>query len=214
MAMASKLLICIKEWIYGKTFNMAALNFTKNRYFVFILKMTIHLAAFLPALNLYYLAFIDQLGADPVKAVIHFTGIAAFNLLLITLLVSPVAKKLKLSKLMQVRRLLGLYVYFYAVLHFFSFVAFDIQFDVKLIISEIIKRPYITLGMLAFLLLTALALTSTSNFKRKLGRNWQTLHNTSYFILLLVAVHFYWSVKSELSEPILYFIMSFISFSF
>jgi len=175
-----------------------------------LLKIVIHLAALLPIINLYNNAFTDQLGADPVKAVIHYTGIGAFNLLLITLLVSPLAKWLKQGFLMNTRRLLGLYAFTYALLHLVNFIVFDLQFDFSLLFSEIIKRPYITIGMVAFVLLTLLAITSLSSLKRKLGKRWQKIHNLNYLILLLVGVHFYWSVKSELSEPILYFAMSFI----
>jgi len=175
-----------------------------------LLKIVIHLAALLPIINLYNNAFADQLGADPVKAVIQYTGIGAFNLLLITLLVSPLAKWLKQSFLMNTRRLLGLYAFTYALLHLINFIVFDLQYDFSLLISEIIKRPYITIGMVAFVLLTLLAVTSLASLKRILGKRWQQIHNLSYLILLLVGVHFYWSVKSEVSEPILYFVMSFI----
>lgn len=175
-----------------------------------LLKTVIHLAALLPIINVYSNAFTDQLGADPVKEVIHYTGIGAFNLLLITLLISPLAKQFKQSFLMNSRRLLGLYVFTYALLHLINFILFDLQLDFSLLLSEIIKRPYITVGMVAFILLSLLAITSLSSFKRKLGKSWQKLHNFSYLILLLVGVHFYWSVKSELSEPILYFVISFI----
>ena len=105
--------------------------------------------------NLYYLAFVDQLGADPVESVIHFTGIGALNLLLITLCVSPLAKWLKKGYLLQTRRLLGLYAFTYALLHVLNFLAFEIQFDAVFFFSEVIERPYITVGMLAFLLLSA-----------------------------------------------------------
>ena len=177
---------------------------------ILILKVLIHLSALLPLINLYINAFNDQLGADPVEAVIHYTGIGAFNLLLITLCVSPLAKLLKQGYFINVRRLLGLYAFTYALLHLANFIAFDLQFNFSLLLSEIIKRPYITIGMLAFVLLTLLAITSVNKLKRKMGKNWQKLHNLNYLILLLVAVHFYWSVKSDISEPLLYFLMSFI----
>jgi len=159
-------------------------------------------------LNLYFLAFSDELGADPVERVIHFTGIGALNLLLITLTVSPLAKLLKQGYLLQVRRLLGLYAYSYAVFHLVNFLAFEVQFDGVLFVNEVIKRPYITIGMVAFVLLTALAITSVHKLKRKMGKSWQTLHNYNYLIVILVCVHFYWSVKSELISPLFYLILS------
>lgn len=176
-----------------------------NNSKVFLLKVLIHLSAFLPLANLYMLAFGDELGADPVEAVIHFTGIGALNLLLITLCVTPLAKLLKQGYLLQTRRVLGLYAYTYAVFHLCNFLAFEVQFDFSLFISEVIKRPYITIGMLAFLLLTALAITSLNTLKRKMGKSWQKLHNLNYVIVLLVTIHFYWSVKSELISPLIYF---------
>jgi len=181
---------------------------------VVMLKVFIHLAAFSPLLNLYYLAFVDQLGADPVEQVIHFTGIGAFNLLLITLLVSPVAKKLKQGYLMQTRRLLGLYAFGYTVMHILNFLVFDLQFAWSLFISEVVERPYISVGMVAFVLLMALAITSINSLKRKMGKSWQRLHNTSYLIVILVAVHFYWSVKSELISPLFYIVLTVMVLAF
>jgi len=181
---------------------------------IFLLKMIIHLSAFLPIFNLYYQAYFDLLGADPVEYVIHFTGIGAFNLLLISLIVPPLAQKLKQGFLLHVRRLLGLYAFFYALMHMLNFLAFDIQFDGSLFISEILDRPYITIGMFAFVLLTSLAITSINFFKMKMGRLWQKLHNSIYIIVLLVAVHFYWSVKSELLSPLFYFFLTILLLNF
>ncbi|ALO35448.1 iron reductase [Colwellia sp. MT41] len=181
---------------------------------VFMLKVVIHLAAFLPLFNLYTLAFNDLLGADPVQRVIHFTGIGAFNLLLLTLTVSPLAKKFKQGYLLPVRRLLGLYAFSYAFMHILNFLAFDLQFAWSLFFNEIVKRPYITVGMIAFVLLAALAITSVNRLKRKMGKSWQSLHNFSYLITVLVAIHFYWSVKSELISPLFYFILTLILLAF
>lgn len=171
---------------------------------VLILKIIIHLSAFLPLFNLYFLAFSDELGADPVEVVIHFTGIGAFNLLLISLCISPLAKITKQGYLLQTRRLLGLYTFAYALCHLLNFLAFEVQFSIELFLSEVIERPYITIGMIGFLLLTALAITSVNKLKRNMGKKWQALHNFSYVIAILVAIHFYWSVKSELISPIFY----------
>lgn len=177
---------------------------------VFTLKIFIHVCALLPIIYLYYQAIIDELGADPVEVVIHFTGIGSLNLLLITLCVSPLAKFTKQSFLLQVRRLLGVYGFVYALLHLLNFLSFEVQFNFSLFISEVIKRPYITVGMLAFFILTALAITSLNSLKRKMGKSWQRLHNLSYLLVLLVTMHFYWSVKSELISPLFYFLLCFI----
>jgi sulfoxide reductase heme-binding subunit YedZ len=170
-----------------------------------LVKILIHLCALIPLINICFLAFKDELGADPVEIVIHFTGIGALNLLLITLSVTPISKILKKGYLLKTRRVLGLYSYTYALFHLFSFLAFEVQFDGELFILEIIQRQYITIGMIAFILLTALAITSIHKLRRKMGKNWQTLHNASYLIALLVNIHFYWSVKSELTSPLFYF---------
>jgi sulfoxide reductase heme-binding subunit YedZ len=180
--------------------------FLTNR--VLLLKIAIHLLSFLPLLALYVLAFSDQLGADPVKEVIHFTGIGAFNILLISLVLTPLAKKYRQGYLLQTRRLLGLYSFTYAMCHLLSFLAFEVQFDFALFVDEIIERPYITVGMVALLILFSLAITSVNILKRKMGKNWQRLHNGVYGAALLIALHFLWSVKSDIIEPGIYAIIA------
>lgn len=182
------------------------------RHIIWI-KVLIHLAAFTPALANFYLAVTEQLGGDPVKALVHFTGISAFNLLLITLAISPLAKKLKQSQLINTRRVLGLYTFFYALLHFMCFIFFELQLEWQLLISEIIKRPYITVGMTAFVLLLMMAITSTNGWQKKLGRKWQTLHNTVYLTAALVALHYIWSVKSDIIQPLIYIALSMLLLS-
>ncbi len=163
----------------------------------------------LPVIYYYYLAINDQLSADPVEAILHFTGIGGFNLLLLTLSVSPASRIFSLHWLVHVRRLLGLYAALYALLHVSSFVLFELQLDLALFIDEIVQRPYITVGMAAFVLITLLAITSWSVLRRKMGRRWQALHNYNYLLTTLVAIHFYWSVKSEIVEPSIYILITF-----
>ncbi len=185
---------------------------TSNK--ILMLKAFIHISAFMPVFNLYFLAFNEQLSVDPVERVIHFTGIGAFNLLLFTLTISPIAKRFRLGYLLQVRRLVGLYAFTYALVHVVNFLAFDLQFAWPLFFSELVKRPYITVGMVAFTLLTVLAVTSLNTLKRRMGKSWQSLHNSSYLIVILVSVHFYWSVKSSLISPILYLSMTIVLLAF
>ena len=177
------------------------------RQWILYLKVLVHLAALYPLIDLYYAAFSDQLGGDPVEAVIHFTGIGALNLLLISLLISPLAKRFKLNFFMQFRRMIGLYAFAYALCHMLNFLFFEVQFNLQLFIEEVFERPYITVGMSAFLLLTALAVTSITKLRRKMKSRWQILHNCIYLVALLVVIHFYWSVKSEIIEPLIYFAM-------
>ena len=180
---------------------------------IILLKTFIHLAALIPLVYTFYLATIDQLGGDPVEALLHFTGISAFNLLLLSLLVSPLAKRIKQGLLVRVRRLLGLYAFTYALAHLLTYILFELQLNWGLLVSEIIKRPYITVGFVAFLILTALTLTSTQAAQRKLKANWQKLHNWVYLAVLLVALHFIWSVKSDITEPLIYWAMTLILLS-
>ena len=175
---------------------------------VILLKSLIHLISLICLLWQYYLAITDFSIVDPVMALTHFTGIGALNLLLLTLAVSPIVQHFKLHYLMSIRRLLGLYCFVYALLHVANFIAFDLQFNWLLFVNELLKRPYLTIGLLAFVLLTLLALTSLNSLKRKMGRHWQNLHNFIYLAIILVVVHFYWSVKSSLIEPIIYILIS------
>ncbi len=179
-----------------------------SKHKVKLLKLFIHLAALLPIVNAYYLAFFDQLGADPVEAIIHFTGIGAFNLLLLSLAITPFSKRFKLSLLLKVRRLVGLYSFVYAFCHLANFLFFEVQFDWLLFINEIIDRPYITVGMVGLLILFSLAVTSISLLKRRMGKRWQKLHNWVYLAVALVGIHFYWSVKSEVIEPSIYLLIT------
>lgn len=178
-----------------------------SKYQVWAVKGLIHFTALFLLIRLYLLAFEDKLGGDPVEAVLHFTGIGAINVLLLTLLVSPLAKTLKKSWLMQVRRLLGIYAFIYALCHLLSFLAFEVQFDGELFVKEVLQRPYITIGLVAFILLLALTVTSFNAIKRKMGKKWQFLHNFVYLIAILSVIHFYWSVKSDVMEPSLYIFM-------
>jgi len=175
-----------------------------DRHQVLLIKLLIHSVSSYFIASTFYFAIVDQLGGDPVEALLHFTGIGALNLLLVTLLVSPVARTFRWPKIMQVRRLLGLYGFFYALVHVFSFLAFEVQFDWMFFVEEIFKRPYITVGMAAFVILLALAITSVNSIKRQMGKKWQTLHNYTYLAILLAGIHFYWSVKSDIVEPLLY----------
>jgi sulfoxide reductase heme-binding subunit YedZ len=145
-----------------------------------LFKSLLHLVMLYPLANLYVDAFADRLGADPVEVVIHFTGMGAVNCLLISLLISPLAKTLKLGFLLHFRRMIGLYAFVYALCHVLNFLFFEVQFDLTLFVGEIFQRPYITVGMGAFVLLLSLALTSSAKIRRKMRRNcWYILHFTA-----------------------------------
>jgi sulfoxide reductase heme-binding subunit YedZ len=145
-----------------------------------------------------------DLGADPVDRLLHACGITALNMLLITLLVTPARQITGWSHLLRLRRMLGLFAFFYALAHFTVYAWLDQGLDLRAIGADIIKRPYITIGMLALLLLVPLAITSTNRMMRRLGRRWQKLHRLVYLIALLGVWHFWWQVKKDIREPLLY----------
>lgn len=171
---------------------------------IIVVKAVIHCICILLLVNEYWLALNDGLGADPVEAVLHFTGIGALNLLIISLSITPVIRLFKFTSLINYRRMLGVYSFVYALMHLLSFLAFEVQFDWRLFITEIIERPYMTLGMAAIVILLSLTLTSTARVKRKMGKSWQKLHNWVYLAIILASVHFYMSVKSDVVQPIIY----------
>jgi sulfoxide reductase heme-binding subunit YedZ len=145
-----------------------------------------------------------SLGADPVKKLEHECGKTALNFLLLTLSVTPVRNLTGLPQLLRLRRMLGLFVFFYAVVHFTVYLVLDLELNLPLVGADILKRPYITVGFTALLLLVPLALTSTNGMMRRLGRRWQSLHRLIYVIAALAVWHFYWQVKRDVREPLLY----------
>jgi methionine sulfoxide reductase heme-binding subunit len=145
-----------------------------------------------------------DLGADPVARIIHGMGKTALNLLLITLAVTPLRKLLHMPDLLRLRRMLGLFAFTYALLHFTAFAWLDLGLRFRELGAEIVKRPYITIGMIALLLLIPLAVTSTNKMMRRLGRRWQKLHRLVYVITALGLWHYYWQVKQDIREPLVY----------
>lgn len=168
------------------------------------LKTLIHVVSLYLLISTYYLALTGDIGGDPVQTLTHFTGIGAFNLLILTLCVSPLARYLRQGQLLRVRRLIGLYAFVYAACHLYVYVAYDLIYDWTLLVNEIIDRPYITVGFSALLILLALTVTSLPALMRKMGKRWKHLHNLIYVAAILVGIHFLWSVKSDIVEPTLY----------
>ena len=145
-----------------------------------------------------------SLGADPVKKLEHVLGKTSLNILLLTLLVTPVRHIVNLPHLPRLRRMLGLFAFGYALLHFWVYLALDLEFNFRTLFADIAKRPYITIGFTALLLLIPLAVTSTNRMMRRLGRRWQKLHRLIYPIAILGVWHFYWQVKRDIRQPLLY----------
>jgi len=172
----------------------------------FVYKPLVFIASLTPLLLLLargFGLFGENLGADPVKTTLHILGKTALNLLLITLAVTPVRQLTGFTHLLRIRRMLGLFAFFYVVLHFLLYLSYQ-AFDLGEILKDIAKRPYITIGFLALLLPIPLAITSTNKMMRRLGRRWQSLHRLVYVIAILGVWHFYWQVKKDIREPLVY----------
>jgi methionine sulfoxide reductase heme-binding subunit len=146
----------------------------------------------------------DALGADPIAEIEHRTGLWALRLLMVTLAITPLRQLTGKPVLIRFRRMLGLYAFFYACVHLTAYLTLDLRGYWTQIFEEIVKRPYITVGFAAWLLLVPLAITSTQGWIRRLGRNWGKLHKVVYAVGVLAVLHFWWLVKSDIREPLLY----------
>jgi len=145
-----------------------------------------------------------RLAAEPIKDLTHRTGTWGITLLTATLAVTPLRRLTGWNRLQSFRRMLGLFAFFYILLHFLVYFALDQFFDWRAIAKDIGKRPYITVGLTGFLLLSTLALTSTKGWVRRLGRRWRSLHALVYVAALAGIVHFTWSQKRDITKPTLY----------
>ncbi len=175
-----------------------------DRWLRFVGKPVVFVAALVPLASIGLDAWNDALGANPIEAITHRTGDWALRFLLLTLAVSPLRRITGWSGVMRLRRMLGLYAFFYATLHGLTWLVLDQFFDWEAIAEDILKRPYITVGVTAWLLLIPLAVTSTRGMMRRLGRNWVRLHRLVYGIAVLGVLHFWWLVKADVSEPAVY----------
>jgi sulfoxide reductase heme-binding subunit YedZ len=146
----------------------------------------------------------DALGADPVAEIEHRLGLWALRFLMLALAVTPLRQLTGKPVLVRFRRMLGLYAFFYVCLHFAAYLGLDLRGYWAQVFEDIAKRPYITVGFAAWLLLLPLALTSTTGWIRRLGRNWARLHKLVYAVGVLAVLHFWWLVKSDIREPALY----------
>ncbi|MBI4985060.1 MAG: sulfoxide reductase heme-binding subunit YedZ [Rhodocyclales bacterium] len=168
-------------------------------------KTLLFLACLIPLARLGYGAWNDALGANPLEAVIRNLGDWALNFLLVTLTVTPLRKASGLAWLARLRRMLGLFCFFYACLHVSSYLWLDQFFDWTAIAKDILKRPFITAGFIAFCLLVPLAATSNNAMIRRLGgRRWQSLHRSVYAIAILGVLHYAWMVKLDVTLPLYY----------
>jgi len=158
----------------------------------------------LPLLRLIVLGVGGGLGANPIEFITRSTGTWTLVGLLVTLSVTPLRRLTGRADLIRYRRMLGLFTFFYAGLHFVTYIWLDQFFDPAAIARDVIKRPFITIGFTAFMLLIPLASTSTQTMMRRLGRRWQLLHRLIYAIAVLGIIHYLWLVKKDLTDPLIY----------
>jgi sulfoxide reductase heme-binding subunit YedZ len=167
-------------------------------------KRSVFILALLPLLWISWLTFREALGAHPVERVIHFTGLWTLYFLLITLSVTPLRRLLGWNGLLRIRRMLGLFAFFYGTLHLLSYAGIDQWFDWPAIGHDILKHPYILIGLSGYTLMLPLALTSNAWAVSRLKTRWKQLHRLAYLVPALGVLHFAWLVKKDMSEPLLY----------
>jgi methionine sulfoxide reductase heme-binding subunit len=168
-------------------------------------KVLVFLLSCVPLLGLIWRGFHNDLTANPVEFLQHQTGDWTLRFLIFTLCITPFRKVLNLPELIRFRRMLGLFAFFYVCLHFLTYLGPDQSFNFAGMLKDVVKRPFITVGFAAFVLLIPLAITSTASWVRRLGgKRWQALHRSIYLCAVLGVIHYYWLVKSDVREPLFY----------
>lgn len=167
-------------------------------------KPVVFLAALVPFGLLLYRGLRNDLGVNPAETLQLETGGWALKFLVFTLAVTPVRRLTGWNRIIQYRRMLGLFSFFYATAHALSYLLFDLSFAFGAMLADVAKRPFITLGFLSFVLMIPLAVTSTRGWIRRLGRRWQTLHRLIYLSAIFGVLHFLWKVKVATGEPVYY----------
>lgn len=181
--------------------SFAALDAAKVRR----IKAALFAASLAPLAYLVWLGLAGGLGADPVEFIRRRTGTWTLDFLIITLAVTPLRRATGWHWLVRLRRMFGLYAFFYAVIHVVAYFWLDQQFDLAAIWRDVLKRPLITVGFLSFVLMIPLAVTSTDRMARRLGgKRWQRLHRAVYGVAVAGVIHFWWLVKLDITRPLVY----------
>ncbi len=167
-------------------------------------KPVVFVLALAPLFWLVFRTLTGRLSANPIEDITLTTGIWAFRLLLITLTITPLRRITGWNRVIQYRRMLGLLAFTYATLHFMTYLIFDQVLDVRSMLADVAKRPFITAGFVAFVTMLPLALTSTTGWIRRLGRKWTLLHRLVYVSAMAASIHFIWKVKVVIGEPVYY----------
>ncbi len=169
-----------------------------------IIKVTVFFVALSPFLGLVYRAINDELGANPIQAMHFSLGDWALRFLCVGLAITPFRKLFHLNWLARFRRMIGLFTFFYATLHFLVYIILDLSFSWEAFVDEVPKSPYILLGLFTFSLLIPLAITSTYAMQKRLGKSWISLHKLVYLAGICAVIHYFWLVKSDYTQPMFY----------
>jgi sulfoxide reductase heme-binding subunit YedZ len=178
---------------------------TRGQFISSVFKPALFLVLLVPLALLIEQGISDNLGANPVETITHQTGLWSLRLLLLTLSITPLCKLTRISELVRLRRMIGVYCFFYALLHFMTYAVLDHSFDTAAILEDVVKRPYVTVGFSAFLMLIPLAATSTNGMIKRLGgKRWKRLHKLVYLCGLGGVIHYLWLVKADAFSPLNY----------
>lgn len=177
---------------------------TRSQWLRRVVKPGVFLIALAPFFFLVWRAVSGELGVNPIETITLTTGRWTLRLLLATLAITPLRRVSGWHEAIRVRRMLGLFTFFYGTLHFSIYIGIDQFFAWRFILADIAKRPYITVGFTAFVLMIPLALTSTAGWVRRLGRRWMVLHRLVYLSAIGGVVHFWWKVKADTRDPLMY----------
>ncbi len=206
MDMVSKSLRSIPVWI--------CVSFIKLTYSMTLKKTLAFLACLIPTLVLVYFAVSGQLGPDAGKELVLETGEWAIRFLLLTLAISPIRTLTKSPAVLRYRRMIGLFTWFYASLHLSAVLTYLLGWSWPIFVEEFAERPYMALGIIAWVLMVPLGITSNNWAQRKLKRRWKTLHQLTYLIAILACAHFIWLVRSDFGEALLYSVILFVLLAF
>jgi sulfoxide reductase heme-binding subunit YedZ len=185
-------------WTLKSTFDMQRNSMIKKA------KIALFVIALLPLARLVWLGLTDGLGANPVEFVLRSLGTWTLVCLLVTLSVTPIRLIFGIKWLVPLRRMMGLFTFFYVCLHLLAYAGLDQWFDWRAIVHDIAKHPYVLVGFSAFVLMIPLAVTSNQAMIRRLRQRWQTLHRLVYLIAILGVTHYWWLVKKDVTEPLIY----------
>ena len=178
------------------------------------IKPVIFILLLIPSIFWFYQFVVGNFGVNPIEKLMHKLGENALRFLILTLFVSSLSQIRQLRALQKIRRMIGLFVFYYVVLHLMTYIVFDHYFNWKFILKDVIKRPFITFGLISFTLLIPLVITSTNKMVKKLSyKVWKNIHKLIYIIVILATLHFYLLTKADKIEPMIYLIIIFILFA-